>query len=137
MERALDEVYLEFARAYEALDAERVAALYADEALYLAPNRAALRGRHAIHASFIQSFERVAQRGESVRIAFNRFHRRLEGDLAYEVGYFEVTYTPADGGPARTSRGKVVVVLRVQVDGRWRFEVDGYSSLPEDPATTE
>ena len=128
--RAIDAVYASFTEAYETLDPDLVANLYTANAVYLGPGRDALRGRAAIRDSFAGSFARTAERGESMTIAFDRFDRRIEGDAAYEVGYYRVTRTTADG-QVKVGRGKFAVVLLRQPDGSWQFHVDSYSDVPD------
>lgn len=125
----LDQVYATFSRAYAELDPDIVADLYTESALYLSPNRDIDKGRATIRESFAGMFERTRQKGESLRITFDRIDRQISGSLAYEVGYYTLVRTQADG-QARTSRGKFVVVLIRGADGRWRFQVDGYSQAP-------
>ncbi len=128
--RAIDALYATFTKAYETFDPDLVANLYTENALYLSPGSDVRRGRAAIRAGFRRSFERTKAKGETMSIWFDRFDRRVSGDVAYEVGYFVVTYQ-AESGDVRRAKGKFTVVLIRQRNGSWLFHVDSYSDVPE------
>ena len=127
-EARIDAVYERFSQAYDEWDTQAMVDLYTDDTLYLSGDGAIRRGRAAIEQSF-SFLQRVKERGETVSISFRFVDRAIEGDLAYDVGYYQTISTPADGEP-RTSVGKFVTVLKKQTDGSWRFQVDGYNSAP-------
>ncbi len=129
-EARIDAVYERFSQAYDEWDTQAMVDLYTDDALYLSGDGAIRRGRAAIEESF-SFLQRVKDRGETVSISFRLIDRAIEGDLAYDVGYYQTISTPADGEP-RTSVGKFITVLKKQTDGSWRFQVDGYNSAPVD-----
>jgi ketosteroid isomerase-like protein len=41
--------------------------------------------------------------------------------VAYEWGYFDSTFKPAEGAPPVTFRPRFVRMLRQQADGGWKF----------------
>ena len=127
-EAAIDAVYERFSKAYDVWDAPATAELYTDDALYLSGDGAIRRGRAAIEETF-SFLQRVKERGETISISFRFVDRAIEGDLAYDVGYYKTISTPAGGEP-RPSVGKFVTVLKKQADGSWRFQVDGYNGAP-------
>lgn len=128
-EAAINAVYARFSKAYDEGDGQAVSDLYTDDALYLSGGDGAIRrGRAAIEQTF-SFLDRVKARGETISISFRFADRAIEGDLAYDVGYYRTVSTPADGEP-RASVGKFVTVLKKQADGSWRFQVDGYSGAP-------
>jgi hypothetical protein len=51
--------------------------------------------------------------------------------LAYDVGIYTIRQF-AGGKEVGTGAGKFVVVAVREKDGRWRFQVDGYSDLKPD-----
>ena len=59
----VDGIYQRFRAAYRALDLESAANLYAEDALYLAPDSEIVRGRPAIRKVFEGFFSAVKQRG--------------------------------------------------------------------------
>jgi uncharacterized protein (TIGR02246 family) len=123
----IDGVYEQFAAAYDRLDPEAVAALYTEEALYLAPGSDVRRGRAAIRDVFAGFFDWVRGRPGGVAIRFEILARRVSGDLAYDVGYYRLRSRGPEG--ESEDRGKFVVVALRGADGAWRFAVDGYSGL--------
>ena len=130
----LDAVYERFSQGYATLAPDLVADLYTEDALYLSPRGDIKRGRVAIAAGFTRMFEGAREKGDTLRIAFDRIQRAISGHMAYEVGYYTLVRTSADG-QQKTSRGKFAVVLMRGADGVWRFQVDGYSSAPPLPNT--
>ena len=125
----IDAVYQKFDAAYQALSAEAVAALYTEDALYLSPASDVLRGRADIEKAFRRMFDQAKSDGSTLRIRFEILDRGVEGDLGYDVGYYLLERTAADG-TATTGKGKFTVVAKRGEDGTWRFHVDGYSGVP-------
>lgn len=125
----IDAVYQKFDAAYQALSAEAVAALYTEDALYLSPASDVLRGREDIERSFRPMFVQAKGDGSRLRIRFEILDRGVEGDLGYDVGYYRLERTAADG-TSGTGSGKFTVVSKRGQGGTWRFHVDGYSGVP-------
>jgi uncharacterized protein (TIGR02246 family) len=127
---AIDAVYARFSEAYAQHDPNMVADLYLDDARYLpgSSDTPILEGRDTIRSQF-QFLSGARERGTAFDISFRFVDRGIDGDLAYDIGYYKLVATPAEGEP-RTSVGKFVTVLRQSDDGRWRFVVDGYSGAP-------
>ena len=122
-QRALDEAYTAFSDAYLAADPEAVAALYAQDAFYLARGKEIERGDMARHFGFLSSFEP----GAGPVIEFEILDRDISGGLAYDIGYF--TFRQA-GAPAESAgRGKFIVIWKRGEDGVWRIHADGYSDV--------
>jgi uncharacterized protein (TIGR02246 family) len=125
-ERAFEEVYRSFTAGYRAGDPEAVAALYAEDAFYLAPGGEIERGDVVRHFGFLSSVEP----GAGPVIEFEIVDRGISGDLAYDIGYFTFR---RDGDPADSAgRGKFIVIWKRGEDGVWRIHADGYSDV-EDP----
>ena len=124
----LDQVYSRFAAAYRRLDVEAVAALYAADALYLAPKSPVVRGRDDIAARFASMFGRSREQGVSLDISFTIVAREVAGDLAWDVGTYRLVRRK-DGTEVRRSAGKFAVVARRDAAGTWRFQLDSYSGL--------
>lgn len=129
----LDDVYRRFSEAYKKFDFEAVTNLYTDDAFYLAPAADVKRGREKILADFTGFFDSVKKTGGSLAISFRILGRGVSGELAYDVGIYTLTQRNAKG-ETQTGRGKFVVVARRMKSGDWRFQIDGYSSLPNDSA---
>jgi ketosteroid isomerase-like protein len=129
-ERAFEEAYAAFSAAYRAGDPAAVAALYADDAFYLAPGEEIERGDVARHFAFLSSVEA----GSGPIIEFEIVDRDVSGDLAYDIGYFTFR---REGEPAENApRGKFIVIWKRGEGGVWRIHADGYSDV-EKPAVEE
>lgn len=128
-EQAINAMYDRFSHAYATLDPDVVANLYTTDALYLSGTSAISKGRTAIRANFASFFERSRRDNIELAISFRSVDRSFDDDLAFDVGYYQITFKEATGN-TRTSVGKFVVVLKKQTDGSWQFHVDGYNSAP-------
>ena len=104
------------------------AALFLDDAVIYPPNEPAVKGRAAIRA-WLEKFPPITE--------FKLNNEKVEGreNLAYVLGTYTMTITPAGApGPVKDS-GKFVTIVRRQGDGRWLGAVDMFSSdLPPSPA---
>lgn len=106
-----------FSGAFERGDAAAVAAWYTPDATLLPPDNPMMKGRDAI-----QAFWQGAM-GTGVREAkLETLEVETRGDLAYEVGRFEMVVRPQDGEQTEMT-GKYVVVWKLEGDG-WRMHVD-------------
>ena len=103
-ERAFEEAYAAFSAAYRAGDPAAVAALYADDAFYLAPGGEIARGDVARHFTFLSSVEP----GAGPIIEFEIVDREVSGDLAYDIGYF--TFRREGQSAENAPRGKFIVI---------------------------
>lgn len=130
-EREIDQVYEQFSQAYDSLDAALVAPLYTEETLYLddSSEEGVRRGREEVLRSFRDQFATARERGSKLKISFRIIDRAVDGDLAYDVGYYKYEAFPKEGD-AFQAAGKFVTVLRRGSDGRWRFHVDAFSGAP-------
>lgn len=106
-----------FADAFSRGDAAAVAAWYTGEATLLPPDSPMLKGRDAIRA-FWQGA--MGSGGGEARLETLEVETR--GDLAYEVGRFEMAVRPRGGGRAEL-KGKYVVVWKQEGEG-WRMHID-------------
>src|SRR5437773_9037752 len=61
----VDEPYQRFAAAYATLDADRVAQIYAEDALMLPPSGEILKGRAAIRERYARGFDGDRERGHT------------------------------------------------------------------------
>lgn len=74
------------------------------------------------------------QRFWTAFLATAKFHVTLtpdtimqSGDMATEVGHYDLKITPNGGGPTATDAGKFAVTWK-KVEGRWLIAVDMFSS---------
>lgn len=95
-------------------DAGAVAALYADDAIFVGTETPEVRGRAAIQERFGEQFPvSTVSRIESRDLT-------VSGDMAYDYGEFTQQVTPPNA-PGQTINGHYLVVLRRQNDGSWKI----------------
>jgi ketosteroid isomerase-like protein len=126
--KELDAIYKSFSEAYRTLDVEKVTNLYSESAAYLAPDNDIVQGREMIRPSFKSFFDWIKNENRTMTISFQIFQRKIDKNLAYDVGVFTIRQFK-DGKEINIGSGKFVVVAVREKDGRWRFQVDGYSGL--------
>ena len=122
-----DEPYQRFSAAYATLDAQRVGAIYTDDALYLPPGGDIIRGRAAIEDRYEQGFREDRRKRHTRRISFEPVDRVVSGDIRNDIGYYTIE-SSEPGGHRDTFRGKFVKVWRRGGDGVWRIRTDSYSA---------
>ncbi len=125
--KGIDAVYKDFSEGYRTLKPEMVANLYTEDAAYLSPNGPVTNGRAAILENFTGFFDNVRNSGRNMTISFQILQRQVEKNLGYDVGIYTLNYYK-DGKSLSEHKGKFVVVA-VKENGKWLFQVDGYSSL--------
>lgn len=103
------------AAAYNSHDAVAMAATYAEDAIMMNPNQAAVEGQQAIRAAYEATFKENAG-----KVAFTPLETQVAGDWAYDRGSYTVTVTPASGKPVEDSY-KYLVVVKRQPDGSWKL----------------
>ncbi len=124
----VDAVYRDFSEAYRTLNVDKVAGLYSNDAAYLAPVAEIIIGREDLRGTFLGFFDSVKKDGRTMKISFRIVQRRIEQNLGYDVGVYTLR-SFKDGKEIGTGQGKFVVAAVMEKDGKWRFQVDGYSAL--------
>ncbi len=129
---AVQTVYERMTLAYELLDVDAAAEVYAEDARYILPDpeREVVEGRENIRDIFASFFKAARMRQAEITIEFRFVSRDVYGDVAHDVGYYRVTGRQ-EGEPVSTSTGKFATVLRRSDDGTWRFVTDAYSPAPD------
>ena len=127
--KEIDAIYKSFSEAYRTLDTEKVANLYSENAAYLAPENDILQGREAIRPTFKSFFDYVKNEGRTMTISFQIFQRKIEKNLGYDVGIYTIRQFKDGKQIGGAGQGKFVTVAVKEKDGKWRFQVDGYSNL--------
>jgi len=118
----------DYVKLRSARDFKGVAALYAEDAILLPPNQAAVQGRAAIQAT------------QEASPPFSNYQVPVleiegTGDLAYCRGSYSLAVTPAGAAPIE-DRGKYLAIFRKQADGSWKVLRDIFNSdvpLPAPP----
>lgn len=120
----------EIRAAYQAGDAEAVAARYTEDAILFGPDNPPLEGRAAI-AEVYRGF--FASATAELHNEIDEIEVLADG-WAYVRGRLRVRSTPKDGGPADQRTGKYLAIARRGPDGVWRFARDLFAL--DSPETT-
>jgi uncharacterized protein (TIGR02246 family) len=97
-----------------------LAELWSDDAVRLEPGKQAEIGKPAIRAA--DEREKAARpKAKVVSYAPEIKDVRIEGDSAFEWGYFTGSYKETPDGEVKAFRGKLLRVLQKQGDGSWKF----------------
>src|SRR5262249_2854851 len=116
----LDKLTFEFAAAYTARDAARVAAFYADRAIVMPPDAPMVQGRENIEAYYRRGF---AQSEGTLRL--QPIESVIAGSSAYEAGTSSLIAVRGSG----ESAGKYVVVYE-RVRNEWKIIYDIFNNDP-------
>jgi uncharacterized protein (TIGR02246 family) len=111
----------EWADAYNAGDADRIAGMYAADGMVMPPHHAAVQGADAIRQFITEDTANAKANGAT--LAINSTSSGASGDLAWHSGTFTVT----DASGATLDNGKYVE-LRQNVDGQWKIVRDIWNS---------
>ncbi len=114
-----------FTAAYNKGDAAAIGAIYAEEALRVAPDGTVLSGRAAVQQNYGASLA-GPMKGASIKLTATE-SRQLTPDIHVVVGTWELT-----GGQPGPVSGKYINTL-VRKDGKWRI-VGNMAMRPAPPA---
>jgi len=117
--RALSEAYM-------AGDIEALVAVYAEDGIAAPGESEFVRGHDALFELWSLPEGRVVTHHQAIPEEL-----RVEGDMAYDWGYYEGAVTQ-DGEPRPPFRGKYLVVWQRDPDGVWRIAHDMWNSLPSE-----
>ncbi len=116
--QAIESANMKFVEAFNRRDVASVAALYDENATVLPPNSQVLKGRRRIEEFWNGAIEMGVR-----EVALKTIDVEHSGDLAYEIGAYNLKVQPK-GGQATTDAGKYVVVWKRQADGAWKLAAD-------------
>ena len=125
----VQDVYSLFSKAYQTYDSGIIKTIYAEEAIYLSPGQAIEIGSNTFIGGFRGMFERARERNEALNISFKIVHRRKEGKVVIDIGYYKLVRSSL-GEEDKISVGKFIAILEKFEDGNWKFIADGYSEAP-------
>jgi uncharacterized protein (TIGR02246 family) len=112
-EPVLNKITADYAAAYNAKDAAKIASMYAEDAVVMPPNEPVVKGRANIQARLQREFK------EGVKLQLTPTESTISGAQAFEAGTATVTLP---GG--RTEKEKYVVVYkRVGTDWKIAFDI--------------
>jgi uncharacterized protein (TIGR02246 family) len=110
---AISSAIAEFTAAVSKGDFAAVAGGYTADGVIMPPNAPAVQGREGIQKLFEAMGRPVSFSQPVVEIDG-------EGNLAYARVNYDVTLTPPGGKTPVNDKGKVLIVMRKEADGRWR-----------------
>ncbi|MFX0197844.1 MAG: YybH family protein [Candidatus Hodarchaeota archaeon] len=106
-------------------DVEGVMSLYADDAILMPPNQAAIVGKEAM-----RSWQETVFETHSFEFKIDSKEIVVDGDLAFSRGTLNLTVTSKTDGESFSSEGKYIVILRRQNDGSWKATHDIWNDTP-------
>ena len=116
LDRAIEKANSDWAAAMKAGEIEPIVRAYMDDGVFVTVDGSSIRGKAAI-ADFYR--ERFRKNGFALGTKIMPRRVVVDGNLAYEWGYGEVTVSK-DGKPA-TNGGPYLTVWRKQTDGDWKI----------------
>ncbi len=114
-------VHAEIVAAFRARDPARIAALYAEDAVFFTPGRSPVVGREAVGRVMAEDLE---DPGFSLELADQETRVSASGDLACTRGTFRASFTNPQTGEVQTIGGNYLQVLRKNSDGSWEIVED-------------
>src|SRR3989344_2007862 len=126
-ENKIDEVYTTMSLAYKTYDIKLIEKIYTDEAYTIyAGDTNSISHEKNIFASFQRTFDYHKQREITLDMKFKIIERKIDKEMAYDIGYFRIDKTDKQGVKTKGKPGKFVTVLIKQADSSWKFQVDIY-----------
>ncbi len=116
-EQTIRDIDARWVQAVAAGDADAIAEIYAEDAYMLLPNQLRVSGREGIRGVW----EEMLSANMALTFTPNLIEIAVAGDLAYEVGTYNLAM---DGPDGRTQdNGSYLVVWR-NVEGEWKVAAD-------------
>jgi uncharacterized protein (TIGR02246 family) len=112
----IDALFEAWREAIRTSDVDTLLSLITEDAEFWPRDSPALRGKENVrnlYASFFANF--------SLEQHFDETERLVDGGLAFIRGIERNTLTPSAGGAAADVTQRAFMVLRLDVDGKWRF----------------
>jgi uncharacterized protein (TIGR02246 family) len=112
----LDEIIAQFAEIFNARDMQRLASLYAEDAVWMAQNSPMIQGRAALEAAFKERYK-----GPGV-LKFTGTTSAMSGTLGFVAATYTVT-VPVEGGAPMSFTAKSLTVFK-RVGNDWKIAYD-------------
>src|ERR1700694_3269436 len=109
----------EFRDCFNFSDPSRLLAIADPEFLSFPDGQPSEMGRESLH-SLQGRLEELFKQFTS-KLAVIVIEIRLQGDVAYDYGWHELTLTPKTGGPSIFSRNRYVDIWRKNKQGNWKL----------------
>jgi len=120
-ETAIRGTEAEFSKAAAAKDLEKALSFYAEDAVLLDQNEAIAVGKAAIRASWTRM---LAMPNLALTWAVDKVEVAKSGDMAFDYGSYNMSYTDTSGRRKVEDHGKYATVWKKQADGNWRVVLD-------------
>lgn len=111
----------EFVEAFNAKQIPKILSIYADNSVFMPPNRPIIRGIDALRTFYT---DLLTQGAQNLRLDVTEVAGH--GPLAYQTGSYELDYAPPSAA-SHHDRGKYLFVLR-NMTGTWRLEYTMWNS---------
>lgn len=125
-ESAIRAIDADWVKAVAGKDAQQSASYYADGGSLLAPGAPLAAGKDAVQKTWAGM---MATPGFALSFAPTKIEVSRAGDLAYEIGEYQLTTNDKKGKP-QTVKAKYIVVWGKQPNGSWKALIDA-------PTTTQ
>ncbi len=119
--RALDKSW---SQAADAKDLDKTVSYYADDASVLPYNAPIATGKQQIRDTWQHL---MSLPGFGLTFAPTKVEVAKSGDMAYEIGTFELKVNDANGHPT-TALGKFVVAWQKSAQGQWKVKADIFNT---------
>ncbi|TKW67351.1 MAG: DUF4440 domain-containing protein [Paracoccus denitrificans] len=126
--QAIQTIHEEWADLIAEKDSAAIGALYAEDAVLMAPGEATVEGAHAIAARWARQ---LTLDGFDFSLTPQQLVVSSSGDLAHDRGSYDFAAALPQG--AITDTGKYVLVWQ-KIDGEWKVIADIFNSDPADAA---
>ena len=123
-EQALRKLDKEWSAAAQSKDVDKIVSFYADDASALPFNAPIATGKEQIRQVWAHL---TSLPGFALTFGPTKIEVAKSGDLAYDVGTFELKTNDAQGN-VTTEVGKYVVVWKKQTDKQWKAIIDMFST---------
>ena len=123
-EQAIRKLDMEWSAATQSKEAVKMLVYYADDASAFPFNAPIAMGKEQILKMWTGL---MGMPGFALSFAPSKIEVAKSGDLAYDVGTFELKLNDAGGNPT-TTMGKYVVVWKKQADGHWKAAADIFNT---------
>jgi len=124
-EQAFKNSDTEYAKAFNASDPAKIAALYTEDAIVSMPEMAMFKGSKGVQAHAQMMLDAGWQ-----NVEFKSILSKADGDLAVNIG--SVALNKVADGKAIKLKGKYVDVYRRETDGAWKIIATMFN--PDEPS---
>jgi uncharacterized protein (TIGR02246 family) len=118
------------AQAFVQGNAAGIAEHFSEDAVLMAPDAPARKGRQAVKAYYQAIFDQY-----TTELTSDYEQVKVEGSLAYGRGSAQLILTPKQGGPTVRSTAKYLNILERQADGSWKTTHDIWNSNEKTPSS--